>query len=44
MLKYPIVVSDNIIPLIYDREFKSFASIYIKELVDYIIDFFKLNI
>lgn len=29
MLKYPIVVSDNIIPLIYDREFKSFANIYI---------------
>ncbi len=30
MLKYPIVVSDNIIPLIYDREFKSFANIYSK--------------
>ena len=26
MPKYPIVVSDNIIPLIYDREFKSFAN------------------
>ena len=26
ILKYPIVVSDNIIPLIYDREFKSFAN------------------
>ena len=44
MLKYPIVVSDNIIPLIYDRQFKSFASIYSKELVDYIIDLCKLNI
>lgn len=44
MLKYPIVVSDNIIPLIYDREFKSFASIYSKELVDFIIDLCELNI
>ena len=44
MLKYPIVVSDNIIPLIYDREFKSFANIYSKELVDFIIDLCELNI
>lgn len=44
MPKYPIVVSDNIIPLIYDREFKSFANIYSKELVDFIIDLCELNI
>lgn len=44
MLKYPIVVSHNIIPLIYDREFKSFANIYSKELVDFIIDLCELNI
>ena len=44
MLKYPIVISDNIIPLVYDREFKSFASIYSKELVDFIISLCKLNI
>ena len=43
MLKYPIVISNNIIPLIYDREFKSFASIYSKELVDFIINLCKLN-
>ena len=44
MLKYPIVISNNIIPLVYDREFKSFASIYSKELVDFIISLCKLNI
>ena len=44
MLKYPIVISNNIIPLIYDREFKSFASIYSKELVDFIISLCELNI
>ena len=44
ILKYPIVISDNIIPLVYDREFKSFASIYSKELVDFIISLCKLNI
>ena len=44
MLKYPIVISDNIIPLVYDREFKSFASIYSKELVDFIISLCELNI
>ena len=44
MLKYPIVISDNIIPLVYDREFKSFASVYSKELVDFIISLCKLNI
>ena len=43
-LKYPIVISNNIIPLIYDREFKSFASIYSKELVDFIISLCELNI
>ena len=44
MLKYPIVVSDKIVPLIYDRQFKSFASIYSKELAEFIIDLCKLNI
>ncbi len=44
MLKYPIVISNNIIPLIYDREFKSFAGIYSKELVDFIISLCELNI
>ena len=44
LLKYPIVISDNIIPLVYDREFKSFASIYSKELVDFIISLCELNI
>ena len=44
ILKYPIVISDNIIPLVYDREFKSFASVYSKELVDFIISLCKLNI
>ena len=44
MLKYPIVISNNIIPLVYDREFKSFASIYSKELVDFIISLCELNI
>ena len=44
MLKYPIVISNNIIPLIYGREFKSFASIYSKELVDFIISLCELNI
>ena len=44
MLKHPIVISDNIIPLVYDREFKSFASIYSKELVDFIISLCELNI
>ena len=44
MLKYPIVISDNIIPLVYDREFKSFASIYSKELADFIISLCELNI
>ena len=44
ILKYPIVISDNIIPVVYDREFKSFASIYSKELVDFIISLCKLNI
>ena len=44
MLKYPIVISNNIIPLIYDRDFKSFASIYSKELVDFIISLCELNI
>ena len=44
ILKYPIVISDNIIPLVYDREFKSFASIYSKELVDFIISLCELNI
>ncbi len=34
MLKYPIVISDNIIPLIYYRAFKLFANLYSKELVD----------
>lgn len=43
MLKYPIVISDNIIPLIYDRAFKSFANFYSKELVDFIINLCKLN-
>ena len=43
MLKYPIVISDNIIPLIYDRAFKSFANLYSKELVDFIINLCKLN-
>ena len=43
MLKYPIVISDNIIPLIYDRTFKSFANLYSKELVDFIINLCKLN-
>ena len=43
MLKYPIVISDNIIPLIYDRAFKSFANLYNKELVDFIINLCKLN-
>ena len=43
MLKYPIVKSDNIIPLIYDRAFKSFANLYGKELVDFIINLCKLN-
>ena len=44
MLKYPIVISDNIIPLIYDRAFKSFANLYSKELVDFIINLCKLKI
>jgi len=44
MLKYPIVISNNTIPLIYDREFKSFANIYGKELIDFIISLCKLNI
>ena len=44
ILKYPIVISDNIIPLVYDREFKSFASIYSKELADFIISLCELNI
>ena len=44
MLKYPIVISNNIIPLIYDREFKSFDSIYSKEIVDFIISLCELNI
>ena len=43
MLKYPIIISDNIIPLIYDRAFKSFANLYSKELVDFIINLCKLN-
>ena len=43
MLKYPIVISDNIIPLIYDRAFKSFANLYSKGLVDFIINLCKLN-
>ena len=43
MSKYPIVISDNIIPLIYDRAFKSFANLYSKELVDFIINLCKLN-
>ena len=43
MLKYPIVISDNIIPLIYDRAFKSFANLYNKELLDFIINLCKLN-
>ena len=43
MLKYPIVIFDNIIPLIYDRAFKSFANLYSKELVDFIINLCKLN-
>ena len=43
MLKYPIVISDNIIPLIYDRAFKLFANLYSKELVDFIINLCKLN-
>ena len=43
MLKYPIVISDNIMPLIYDRAFKSFANLYSKELVDFIINLCKLN-
>ena len=43
MLKYPIVISDNIIPLIYDRALKSFANLYSKELVDFIINLCKLN-
>ena len=43
MLKYQIVISDNIIPLIYDRAFKSFANLYSKELVDFIINLCKLN-
>ena len=43
MLKYPIVISDNIIPLIYDRAFKSFANLYSKELVHFIINLCKLN-
>lgn len=34
MLKYPIVISDNIILLIYDRAFKLFANLYSKDLVD----------
>ena len=34
MLKYPIVISDNIIPFIYDRAFKSLANLYNKELLD----------
>ena len=43
MLKYPIVISDNIIPLIYDRAFKSLANLYNKELLDFIINLCKLN-
>ena len=43
MLKYPIVISDNIIPLIYDRAFKLFANLYSKELLDFIINLCKLN-
>ena len=43
MLKYPIVISDNIIPLIYDRAFKSFANLYNKELLDFIINLCILN-
>ena len=43
MSKYPIVISDNIIPLISDRAFKSFANLYSKELVDFIINLCKLN-
>ena len=43
MLKYPIVISDNIMPLIYDRAFKSFANLYSKELLDFIINLCKLN-
>ena len=34
MPKYPIVIFDNIILLIYDRAFKLFANLYSKELVD----------
>ena len=43
MLKYPIVISHNIIPLIDDRAFKSFANLYSKELLDFIINLCKLN-
>ena len=43
MLKYPIVISDNIISLIYYRAFKLFANLYSKELVDFIINLCKLN-
>ena len=43
MPKYPIVIFDNIIPLIYDRAFKLFANLYSKELVDFIINLCKLN-
>ena len=43
MSKYPIVIFDNIILLIYDRAFKLFANLYSKELVDFIINLCKLN-
>lgn len=43
MPKYPIVIYDNIILLIYDRAFKLFANLYSKELVDFIINLCKLN-
>ena len=43
MPKYPIVISDNIISLIYYRAFKLFANLYSKELVDFIINLCKLN-
>ena len=43
MPKYPIVIFDNIIPLICDWAFKLFANLYSKELVDFIINLCKLN-
>ena len=44
MIKYPIVIFDNVLPLIYDKEFKAFANMHSKDLVDFIINLCKLNI